>query len=169
MTVAELHEFIRFFLGNIGTDIISNESLDKIIQQVLDSGIATTPCQEKYYTTKAVLEWLIRGQAVSSSSGGGGALKKRTEKDHNIEISEEYDTTAATTRATWDSVLENLLADPDSIGCTVFPDSGGDSTKTGQVIIGGATENGYASAFKGRDKFGTAIYNRRTSGYRRMF
>ncbi|BAV80932.1 hypothetical protein [Vibrio phage RYC] len=150
MTVDELNTFVRFFLADISESIIPDATLNVIIQSVLDSGTATSDCQEKYYSVKATLEWLIRNQAKGSSgSVGSGAVKKRKERIGYREIEEEYDTgTSSGTASGWDKILEDLLADPTILLCNPFPTTGGGDSGSsgGGVFIGGT----------GKDRFETS-------------
>lgn len=143
MTVAELNEYVRYFLDLTILEMDDTE-LNRIIQEVLDSGLATTECQEKYYSIKRVLEKLIIKQASASGSTGGsvGAVTKRKEKRGNSEIEINYsDNTGSISTATgYDKILEDFLKDPDSfLLCDVFPST--DSSAQGSVIIGGRGSN----------------------------
>ena len=140
MTVQELNDFIRFYLGDIDETVIKDTNLNIIIQSVLTQGIAQNDCQEKYYSTKAVLEWLIRADAKGSSgSVGSGDVKLREEEIGKRRIRVEYDVgTSKGTNSSWSSVLEELIDNPTSLYCNPFPvtETDPENANTGAVRIG---------------------------------
>ncbi|CAM0038555.1 hypothetical protein VPHF88_0038 [Vibrio phage F88] len=139
MSDVEFIEWLRFWLS-IDTNVISDEDLQKILDSVQEAYPTATDCQIKYYFAKATLEHLIRAEAKGQSGqAGSGAISKIKEKIGKREKEVTYDVgTSSGTSSGWDKVLEDLLADPDSVGCTVFPSTDGENT--GSVIIGVNTE-----------------------------
>jgi len=129
-------EYIRFWLGNLPESVISDEDMGKIIDLVRAQYPSISDCELLYRSTVAVLEWLIRQDSQGSSGTvGSGEVKKRTEERGRTKISQEWDVgTSGGTTGSWDSILEDLLANPDSIGCSVFVDNA--TSNTGSVIIG---------------------------------
>lgn len=152
MTVAELNEFVRFYLS-LPTTVMDDVELGQIIQNVLDSGIATTDCQEKYYSAKAVLEQLIRKEAVGSSGQqGSGEISKIREKigKREKEISYAVGTTGAV-KSSWQSVLDELIADPKGqLLCDPFPDAA--DAGMGAVLIGGVSQKQYDKVANNPDR-----------------
>jgi hypothetical protein len=131
-TTAELIPQVRFFLGNLSTTVISDADMTIIIDGVLVNHPDGTDCDQLYYSTVATLQWLIREEA-GGSGGGSGEVSKRTEKEGNVTVTEEYEVTGTSTG--WDKVLSDLLATPNSIGCVVTPTV----TEGGGFVIIGTT------------------------------
>ena len=136
MTNEEAIEYIRFWLGNLPESVISDEDMGKIIDLVRLQYPNISDCELLYRSTVAVLEWLIRQDSQGSSGTvGSGEVKKRTEERGRTKVSQEWDvgTTGGTT-GSWSSILDDLLQNPDSIGCSVFaiPTSG----EIGSVVFG---------------------------------
>lgn len=159
MTLSDLNEFVRFFLGDLSQETITDVNLNKIIQGVLDSGISENDCQEKYYSTKATLEWLIRYKTSKDEEEIGG-LKRRKEKENGVEVEEEYQN-QSTGESSWSKLLSDLVKDPNSIGCKPFPYN---VNPNKNVIIGGADINGYEASLQSRNNFDQARYEYRSSG-----
>ena len=136
MTDAEFITWLRFWLSITVSDI-SDEDLTIILDTVKNQYPTANDCQIKYYFAKATLEHFIRAQAkATSGSAGSGAVSERREKIGKREILEKYDVGASTGEAAgWDKLLESLIADPNSIGCTPFPVTSEDGA-SGSVIIG---------------------------------
>lgn len=143
MTVSELNAFVRFVLGGLSTAVLDDVTLNQIIQNVLDSGLATTECQEKYYSVKQTLIYLdTKSAAGSAGTGASGAVSKIVEKVGQRSITREYDTGTAGTASSWGSVLDDFLADPQSyLLCNPFPS--GTTNNSGSVIIGGVSQKQY--------------------------
>ena len=140
MTVAELNAFVRFTLGGLTTDIIDDATLDQIIQNVLDTGLATTDCQEKFYSVKQTLIYLdTQSAAESAGTGAAGAIKLIEETIGKRKIRKEWDTSGNTGASTsWKGILEDFLADPqDYLLCDPFPSA---EDGSGAVIIGVSTK-----------------------------
>ncbi|QZI87117.1 hypothetical protein MYOV085v1_p0095 [Vibrio phage 355E48.1] len=136
MNVAELNAFVRFTLGGLSTSVIDDPTLNQIIQNVLDSGLATTECQEKFYSVKQTLIYLDTKSATGSAeTGASGAVKKRVEEVGKRRIEVQWETSGSSgTAASWSSVLEDFLKDPFSyLLCEPFPSTDGENT--GSVII----------------------------------
>lgn len=154
----EIMEYIRFWAGNIGTDVISDADMLCFI----DRNIILYPddnCKITYYSTIDILNWLIRqSDAESGSEGTSGSITRQREKEGNVEYETEYQD-PDTTLSGWNKVLSDLLSSPTSIGCDPFSEE--DKPLLGTVIIGGATVNGYEDSFKTRQRFGVAIRNNR--------
>ncbi len=138
MTDVELITWLRFWLADITEATISDANMQIILDTVQAQYPSASECETKFRFAVQVLEWLIRNQAKGSSgSSGSGAVKSREEKRGASTIKIAYDTSGTVASSTgWDKVLEDLLAAPNSIGCTVFP-STGSTTQSGSVIIGG--------------------------------
>ena len=140
MTTEQLNNFIRFYLGGISTDVISDDNLNLIIQFVKGSGVAKNDCQEKYFATKATVEWLIRAAAkATSGQESSGAVRSREEKIGKRRIKVEYSTHSQSSNSfkpyDWQEVLAQLVKDPKSLLCDPFPDIS--KSRKGNVIIGG--------------------------------
>ena len=166
--VAEHIAYIRFWLGNIDTDVISDADMTTFI----DRNIILYPddnCKITNHSTVDILNWLIRqDNADAGSSGVNGSITRQREKEGNVEYETEYQDVTSSTSFGWNKILSDLLTDPSSIGCDPFSEE--EKPLLGTVIIGGATVNGYEDSFKTRQRFGTAIRNNRcTSPYRRLY
>ncbi|CAM0040292.1 hypothetical protein VPHK460_0031 [Vibrio phage K460] len=136
MSDAEFIEWLRFWLS-LDESTISDEDLQRILDSVQETHPDATDCAIKYYFAKATLEHLIRADA-QGQSGGGGTLKKRREKIKNREIELEYHD-SGTASVGWEKTLDDLVSDPNSIGCDPFPSTDEDSG-SGAVIIGVTTD-----------------------------
>ncbi len=138
MTDAELIVWLRFWLSLTDADI-SDADLLIILDGVKAQYPSATDCQLKYYFAVAVLEHFIRASSKGSAgSTGTGAIKKRREKRGNSEVELQYDVgTSGGTQASWDTILEDLKKNPNSIGCTPFPITPDEAGAQGSVIIGG--------------------------------
>ncbi len=165
MSQAQYIAFLRFWLGGLTISDISDATVTLILNMVQSQYPAATECQVKYYFIKATLEFLIRESAkAKSGSAGSGEVSERREKRGSTEVLEKYNVgSTSSTTAGWDKVLEKLIADPNSIGCTPFPTTSGGTGSSGRsggsVIIGGTG-----------DKFSTKAPWRETSlGKRRKF
>lgn len=160
MTDAEFIAWLRFFLGDIDENVISDTNLQIILDIVQAQYPTESECRIKYEFAVAVLEWLIRSQAKgSASSAGSGAISKIREKIGKREKEVTYDVGTSTGTSTgWDKTLEDLKADPNSVGCTVFPAGSGTST-SGSVVIGGGDM--YSDPYTSKRKRDEAAYNSR--------
>lgn len=137
MTITELNEFVRFTLGGLSTSVIDDLTLDQIIQNVLDAGLATTDCQEKFYAVKQTLIYLdTKVAAGSAGTGASGAVKKRVEEIGKRRVEIQWETSGDSgSAASWASVLEDFLKDPFSyLLCEPFPSTGAEAS--GSIIIG---------------------------------
>lgn len=143
MTVSELNDFVRFVLGGLSTTVLDDATLNQIIQNVLDSGLATTECQEKYYSVKQTLIYLdTKSAAGSAGTVGSGAVSKRKEQVGKRIVEVTFDTGTEGTASSWSSVLDDFLADPQSyLLCNPFPS--GTTNNSGSVIIGGVSQKQY--------------------------
>jgi len=123
----EINEYLRFWLGGLPESTVSNETLNFIIDLVIQRETAATPCDIIYFSAIDLLKYLIRkGEQGSASTGGvtgSGEISKITEKVGSTSLTYEYDvgTSGGTSskEAGWDRVLEDLQSDPNSIGCPV--------------------------------------------------
>lgn len=142
MDVASLNEFVRFVLGGLSTTILDDVTLNKIIQSVLDSGLATTECQEKFYSVKQTLIYLDTKQAAgNAATGGSGAVVKRRESVGKKLVEVTYDSGTGGVVSSWGNVLDDFLANPkDYLLCVPFPVT---SDTTGLVLIGGVNMDSY--------------------------
>ena len=117
-TTEDLITDIRFFLGNIDDEAITDDDLTTIIEKVK----ITYPdhdCDQLYYSTIKVLQWLIRKESAENSlDGGGGSLTSKTEKEGNTTYIEEY-SEDSTGVGSWSTVLDGLILDPGSLGCDI--------------------------------------------------
>lgn len=140
--VEDINAYIRFWLGDIGQDIISDETLNFIIQMVIDSDSSYTGCDVIFYSTLEVLRWLVRKQETGTSYGTG-EVKSRKEKVGDVEVSTTYDVGTSTDGVVgWDSILDDLLTNPSIIGCPITDTTLGGS-KLGAVVIGGTSHEEY--------------------------
>ena len=138
---SEIDSYVRWWLANLPTTTMSMADMLVIIEM----NIAKYPddlCKITYHTTVDVLRWLIRSTAKGSAdTAGSGAVKSRKEVAGRKEITISYDvgnTSGAV--AGWDKVLEDLLANPTTIGCNPLPEA---SDTTGLVLIGGVNMDSY--------------------------
>lgn len=142
MDVASLNEFVRFVLGGLSTTVLDDVTLDKIIQSVLDSGLATTECQEKFYSVRQTLIYLdTKYSSEVAGNGGSGALSKRVEVVGKKRVEVTFDNGSPTSQSSWASILDDFLRNPQNyLMCVPFPFD--DSTK-GLVLIGGVNMDSY--------------------------
>lgn len=141
--IAEINDYIRFWLGDLTESDITDVNLNRIIQQVIDNNPTYTGCDVVYYSTIEVLKRFIR-EAAKGSSGqaGSGAIKSVTEKTGNVSFTTDYDVgVSGTVSSSWSSVLDDLLSSPDSIGCPVTRDV--EASKSSSVIFGGVSQSEY--------------------------
>jgi len=136
MTTVEIREYLRFWFGNLPESVISDEDMDAIIELVRIQYPDATDCQLLYYSALAILSWLIRKDSQGSSGQvGTGEVKSREESRGKTRIKVDFDVgTSGGSTGSWVSMLEDLQADPNSIGCPVFPIS--TAGEIGSVIIG---------------------------------
>jgi hypothetical protein len=150
-TTAEIIADIRFFLGNLSTDVISDADMTIIIEHVVDNNPNYTDCDVLYYSTLEVLRWLDRQQSAGDSgSVGSGAVKSQEEKEGNVKVKTEwYDSGTTTTQSGWSDIIDDLLASPNSIGCTVTVST---SKPSGSVIFGGVSQEEADKNFANPDR-----------------
>lgn len=144
MTDVEFIAWLRFWLGDLPVSTISDANLQLLLDSVKEQYPSATDCQIKYYFAIAVLEWLIRtGAQGSAGTAGSGELKSITEKVGDVSTRKDFDVGTSSGVATgWDKVLEDLRANPNSVGCTVFtPATGGSAASS--VIFGGVSQSEY--------------------------
>lgn len=141
-TIAEINAYIRFWLGDVTVGLISDETLDFMIQLVIDRDPSYTVCDVIYYSTIEVLTWLVRKQETGTTAGTGD-IKKRSEKIGGVDVSVEYDVGVNSSGSGgWRTVLDDLKSNPDSIGCIVTRDSVAEES-SGSVIFGGINQKEY--------------------------
>lgn len=138
--IQEHIDYIRFWLGDITDTTISDLNMATIIAMNVGK-YGEDNCKIVYYSTVDILRWLIRESAKGQSgSTGSGAISKIRERAGKREKEVTYDVgTSSGSLAGWDKVLDDLLANPSTIGCNPV-DSGTDGENTGSVIIGVNTE-----------------------------
>lgn len=147
VTVGEVIDYDRFWLGNLSTAIISDDDLTRIINNIM-TDTTLSDCDVYYKSTVEILRNLIRRDAAGSAgSVGGGALKKKTEEVGTLRITEEFDVgTSSGTANGWDKVLEDLLANPSTIGCAITATPVTGTSASGSVIIGGVSQAAHDKA-----------------------
>ncbi|AGH32190.1 hypothetical protein VPHG_00123 [Vibrio phage 11895-B1] len=164
MNTAALNVWVRLYLGEIDVTVISDEVLDTLIDTMLASGIAEDDCQEKYYSVKLTLEWLIRKQAkdlATSCGSGSGGVTKRVEQIGKRKIEVQFsDASDATSLVGWDKLYDDLISDPTLIGCNPFPDA----AANGGVIIG-VSKDPYEMSSPFRDHLNYPRFNRKWDKY----
>lgn len=141
--IAEINDYIRFWLGDLTESDISDTTLNRIIQQIIDNNPTYTGCDVVYYSTIEVLRRFIR-EAAKGSAGQAGdpTVKATTEKTGNVSFTTEYHTSSnGEASSSWQAVLDDLLTDPDSIGCPVTLDTV--PSKIGIVTFGGVSQKEY--------------------------
>ena len=161
-SINELNDFVRFWAGDLDQCTISDDSLNMIIDFVLQSGKAENDCQEKYYCTLETLRWLDRKYKAPSSSSAGG-LKKRSEKVGEVSVSEEYLTGEESNGdSSWADLIQDLESNPSLIGCNPFPSQEGETL--GHVVIGGGDINGYDEGYETKIRQSQSAYKYKNSG-----
>lgn len=137
--IQEINEYMRFWLGDVTQDVLSDDTLNYIIQLVIDKDPNYTGCDVLYYSAVDVLKWLVRKQETGTTVGTG-EIKSRKEKVGQVDVSVTYDVgTNSSGRGGWESVLEDLLNNPFSIGCLITKDD----VNTSKVVIGGVSHKEY--------------------------
>ena len=138
--IEDINNYIRFWLGGVTEDTISNETLDFIIQMVIDRDPEYTGCDVVYYSTIEVLRWLGRKQDTGAGIGTG-EITSTKEKVGEVEVTNTYNTGGNSSGVSgWNGVLEDLLSDPNSIGCAITTSG---NVKVSEVIIGGVSHKEY--------------------------
>lgn len=140
-SLVEIEAYCRFWLGNLSESQMTSADMQVLIAMNIGK-YGEDNCKITYYSMLDILRWLIREQAKGSSGSGGGAgtyQKKIQEKVGKRERTIEYgiDTSGATAAVAsgFDKILEDLLANPSTIGCNPI-DSGTGGEAGGSVIIG---------------------------------
>lgn len=137
--IEEINTYIRFWLGDVDESVISDDTLNFIVQMVIDKDPNYTGCDVVYYSTTEVLRWLSRRQGTGAD-GGTGEITSTKEKVGDVEVTNTYDTGGNTSGSSgWEGILSDLLSNPDSIGCVVT----NLKPKTSDVIIGGVSHKEY--------------------------
>lgn len=159
--IAEINAYIRFWLGNIDENYITDADMNVLIAMNVGK-YGTDLCKITYYSTIDVLRWLIRsGAKGSAGSVGSGEISKMVEVIGKRRKEVTYDVGTSTGESTgWDKVLEDLLESPSTIGCNPIDSS--TSQSTGAVIIGGANVNGVESVYESRMRRDKASYDYRS-------
>jgi len=124
-SVPVIAEYLRFWLGSAGDSVISDETLNYIIELTLAQNESASGCDIIFKSAISTLEWLIRKSeqgSAGTSVGASGELESFTEQVGEVTITKKFDVSGTTTsgkEAGWDRILSDLLADPNSIGCVV--------------------------------------------------
>jgi len=161
---AVIADYICWWLGGLTAAYISDETLLYIIQIEDDNNPSATGCDLIYLSTTATLKYLIRVQAkdqAASGGGGGSVLKKRSESVGGVTVSQEWatDTGQAAVASGWDKVLEDLLNNPNSIGCAITSSEAA-SSSTGNMVIGGVSVSERERVNSDLDSFSGKSYER---------
>lgn len=136
----EIRDYIRFWLGDLSDSYITDDAMNVFITMNIDK-YSDNLCKITFYSTIDILRWLIReGAKGSSGSVGSRPIKKRLEESKGRKIEVQYDVgVSGGTDAGWQSVLDDLLENPSTIGCNPI-DASTDSGATGSVVIGGVSQ-----------------------------
>lgn len=171
-----LSQYIRWWLGGMSESEISTDNIVKIIEIEDANDSSLTGCDLLYKSTVSVLRYLIRekakGQAASGGGGAGTYVASQEEKVGDVStktswgISGSADTGVA---SGFDQTLENLLADPNSIGCPVSQDEITITNGTGVPYFGGVSNAEYDRVRNNPDSRGafssySAPYRQNLSG-----
>lgn len=158
---AEIAQYIRFWLGNLPTSFISDDTILFIIDNVDQANPSYTGCDLTYYSTIEILRWLSRKQEQGSAgSSGSGAIKKRSESAGGVSVTVEYDVGVSSGEASgWGAILEDLLNNPNSIGCAITT-SEADAASTGNMVIGGVSVSERERVNSDLDSFNGKSYER---------
>lgn len=137
--VTEIRDYIRFWLGDLSESYISDDAMNVFITMNIDK-YGDNLCKITFYSTIDILRWLIReGAKGSSGTGASGALKSIEEESGKRRIKKTYETSGeGAVESGWQSVLDDLLENPSTIGCNPI-DASTDSGATGSVVIGGVS------------------------------
>lgn len=147
VTVGEVIDDVRFWLGNLPTTVMSDADMSRIINGVMQT-TTHTDCDVLYYSTLEVLRWLSRqSEQGSAGSAGSGSLKKKTEQVGSLKVIEEWDVgTSSSSDAGYDKLLADLLAKPSLIGCPITTTTVTGTAASGSVIIGGVSQAAHDKA-----------------------
>ena len=138
-SIVEIAEYIRFWLGNIGENIISEVDLLRFIQKVIDTDSEYTGCDVTYYSTVEVLRWLVRKQDTGTSIGSGEIVSRKDKiADVSVEVTYDTGTSSSDGYSGWSTVLNNLIKSPDIIGCAITPVEG--NVDSGKIVFGGVSQ-----------------------------
>lgn len=132
-------DWIRWWLGNLPERTISDTDIQTVIDFTTAQYPDATDCQYSYYSLVNLLNWLIREEASNSSTStsAAGDVTMRRETRGSTTIEEEYSESTTTTNVSdWDSILQDLIDSPNSVGCAVFT-SESDTSSTAKGFIGG--------------------------------
>jgi hypothetical protein len=134
-------DYARFWLGNLSETQMSSADMQVLIAMNIGK-YGEDNCKIAYYSMLDILRWLIReGAKGSAGSAGSGAVKLREESIGRRKIREEFDTSGTSaTSSGFDKVLEDLLANPSTIGCNPIDSGSGGDGNSGSVIIGVNTD-----------------------------
>ena len=144
--ILSISDYIRFWLGGLSESDVPQTVLSRIVQMVIDRDATYTECDVIYHSTIDLLGYLIRqGAKGNAGSAGSGAISSRREKVGNTDIEITYDVgTSGGVTSSWQSVLDDLKSDPNSIGCTVSQDSTPIAVKDlGVPHFGGVSQKEY--------------------------
>lgn len=138
----EIIAYCRWWLANLPTSMMSDADMEVIVNM----NIAKYPdnlCKITYYSMLDILRWLIRNTAKGSAGSVGSGSVSRIKETIGKRTKElYYDVGTSTGEASgWDKVLEDLLADPSTIGCNPIDQS--TTNNSGSVIIGGVSQKQY--------------------------
>lgn len=144
--IAEVQAEIRFLLGGLPVNVLSDEILTDLIQRELDkTGDADELlCLVTYNSVLATLQYLDRRDMQgSAATGASGDLKKRSEKIGNREVKVEYETGSdGGTAASWASLYNDFLKHPEYV-CASLLVTDPSISAASLVKIGGTSQTQY--------------------------
>jgi hypothetical protein len=138
IVVAEVNARVRFLLGGADTTVISDATLNSIIDDcILSIGDADELfCEVVYCSLINTLRYLIREQQMNAGSTSN--TTKRREKVGKREIELEFDTGYNTNNSGWQAMLDDYLLNPEYVCAELAT-----STPTTGIHIGGVSETEY--------------------------
>jgi len=138
-SVADINSNIRFFLGNADESFITDADLNRIIQETITANPSYSDCDVYYYSLLSCIRFNIRSSQKSSTSSAGG-LKRRKQKEGGIEVEEEYHQATESTSSTGlETLLKDLIKNPNQIGCVITSLSVAAGKPSGNILIGGVS------------------------------
>lgn len=141
-TVSDVNTSVRYFLGGIDEEVMTDEVMDYIINIYVDQYSLEDEdfCIVTYKSLIAVLRYLIRQEASDDGSTGSGEVTRRREKRGLQEVELQYDIQSSTSpngKTTWQDILDDYLAHPEYVCASLINI---DDAGKGIVIIGGVSQ-----------------------------
>lgn len=145
-TTEEVNEDVRFKLGGLSVSVMTDLTLNKIIDGVIEAGSYTYEDSDKcivtFYSLIETLRYLILQQEMNS--GGVGKTTRRREKNSRREIEVEYSEIGDTG---YSKMLSYFMTHPEVICKSLVKTL----CSRGPVYIGGTSKSEYDKVQSNKD------------------